>query len=288
MNADSQPAKTEVLELRSSDGLRIHAERAGDARAPCIVFSCAYTTTLENWRGQVEPCVAAGFQVALWDHRGHGRSEAPVDPPSLGAYAFERVVDDLACVVDAVSPSAPVVLAGLSFGGLVSLHLALRPQFRERVRALVLAGSGPGFKNPEAAAGWRAQTERTARFLEERGLADFVAGKAGATCIGRDRDLPAAKRAAAAIVAQEPRALAAFGRQVTAEAPSAIDDLASVRAPALVIVGAEDQAFRRAAEVMATKLPAAELAVVEGAGHILNIERPAEFDAALRAFLRRL
>ena len=38
----------------------------------------------------------------------------------------------------------------------------------------------------------------------------------------------------------------------------------------------------------AAKLPAAELVVVEGAGHILNIERPAAFDAALLAFLDRV
>ncbi|MEZ4219198.1 MAG: alpha/beta hydrolase [Myxococcota bacterium] len=278
----------EELEVTSSDGLRLRVVRAGERGAPCVVFSCAYTTTLENWRGQVAPVVGAGFQVALWDHRGHGRSQAPTAPGELGAYAFDRVVDDLASVVDAVSPHAPAVLAGLSFGGLVSLHLALRPAYRARVRALVLAGSGPGFKNPEAAAGWRAQTERTARYLEERGLAAFVAGKAGATCIGRDPELPAARRAAAAIVAQSPAALAAFGRRVTADAPSAIDELGAVDVPALVIVGAEDAAFRRAAEVMAAKLPAAELVVVEGAGHILNIERPAAFDAALLAFLDRV
>ena len=67
----------EELEVTSSDGLRLRVVRAGERGAPCVVFSCAYTTTLENWRGQVAPVVGAGFQVALWDHRGHGRSQAP-------------------------------------------------------------------------------------------------------------------------------------------------------------------------------------------------------------------
>ena len=80
---------------------------------------------------------------------------------------MDLVTDDLAAVCDWASPERPVVLAGLSFGGLASLHYALRRP--DRVRALVLAGSGPGFKNEKAAAAWAAQTERTARYLEERG-----------------------------------------------------------------------------------------------------------------------
>lgn len=271
------------MTVRSSDGLALHAERHGRETDPCIVFSCAYTTTRENWRGQIEPLTEAGWQVVLWDHRGHGLSDAPTTPES---YTMERVTADLGAVCDWASPDRPVVLAGLSFGGLVSLHWVLREP--ARVRALVLAGSGPGFKDPKAAERWAQQTERTANYLEERGLQAFVRGRAGATCIGRDPELPAAIAAAKAIEAQNPEALAAFGRHVTGLAPSVIDDLAHIVAPALVIVGSEDEAFRRAAEVMAAKLPAAVHRVVEDAGHILNIERAAAFDAALVEFLMGL
>ena len=271
------------MKVRADDGLELYAERHGDERDPCIVFSCAYTTTHENWRGQVSPLVGAGWQVVLWDHRAHGRSGIPAGPEG---YTMDRVTSDLAAVCDQVSPDRPVVLAGLSFGGLASLHLALRAP--DRVRALVLAGSGPGFKNPKAAEGWRKQTERTASYLVERGLEAFVGGKAGATCIGRRPELPAARAAARAIVAQDAQALAEFGRRITGLAPSVIDELSGIRAPALVIVGSEDEAFRRAAEVMAAKLPAATHRVVEGAGHILNIEQAEAFDAALLEFLKGL
>ena len=273
---------SEIFRVASSDGTALYVESAGpsEASAPCIVFSCAYTTTHENWRGQVELLVEAGWRVVLWDHRGHGLSEVPADEAS---YTMERVVDDLEAVIDFASPKAAVVLAGLSFGGLVSLHFALRSP--ARVRALVLAGSGPGFKNPEAAAGWAKQTERTASYLEERGLQAFVDGKAGATCIGRDPELPAARAAAAAIAAQDPAGLAAFGRNVTGLAPSVIDELPSIEARSFVVVGSEDKAFSRAAEVMAAKLPAAEHVVLGGAGHILNIEQPESFNTALMNFL---
>jgi len=265
------------------DGVALHAERHGRESDPCIVFSCAYTTTRENWRGQVAPLTDAGWQVVLWDHRGHGLSDAPTSPE---AYTMERVTGDLGAVCAWASPTRPVVLAGLSFGGLASLHFAVREP--ARVRALVLAGSGPGFKDPKAAERWAQQSERTASYLEERGLKAFVSGRAGSTCIGRDPELPAAIAAAQAIEAQDPAALAAFGRYVTGLAPSVIDELAQIDVPALVIVGSEDEAFGRAAEVMSAKLPRAVHRVVEGAGHILNIERAEAFDGELLAFLGSL
>jgi pimeloyl-ACP methyl ester carboxylesterase len=196
------------------------------------------------------------------------------------------VLDDLGRVLDWGAPGEAVVLAGLSFGGLASLHFAYRHP--ERVAALVLANSGPGFKNPDAAADWKARSERTSDFIETRGWEAFVTGKAAATCIGRQPELPAAVAAAEAIKAQDPGGVANFGRFVAGLAPSIIDELAEIEIPALVLVGSEDRAYLRAAEVMAAKLPRSRYEVVEGAGHIVNIETPEAFDALLIDFLRGL
>lgn len=268
--------------LNASDGTSLYAESHGDA-GPLVLFSCAYTTTHMNWRPQVDPLVDAGARVGLWDFRGHGRSGVPAES---SAYSMTQVVDDLGRVADALSPDAPVILAGLSFGGLASLHFTLAHP--ERVRALVLAGSGPGFKNPKAAAGWKKQSERTASYLEERGFEAFVSGRAAATCIGRKPELPAARAAAEAIVAQDPHGVAEFGRHVAGLAPSVIDELSGIDAPALVVVGAEDEAYLQAAEVMAAKLPDARHRLVPGAGHILNIEEAAAFNTLVIDFLREI
>jgi pimeloyl-ACP methyl ester carboxylesterase len=271
-----------LSELEAADGTSIYYEVHG-ATGPAVIFSCAYTTTHVNWRPQVEPLTEAGARVVLWDFRGHGLSGVPAES---SAYDMARVVDDLGRVADLVSPDEPVVLAGLSFGGLASLHYAV--EHLDRTRALVLAGSGPGFKKAEAAAKWKQQSERTATYLEERGLEAFVDGKAAATCVGRRPELPAAKAALEAFIAQDPHGLAEFGRHVAGLAPSVIDELAGIDRPALVVVGSDDAAYLQAAEVMAAKLPDARHRVVEGAGHILNIEETAAFNALVIDFLREI
>ncbi len=275
----------EVAVIEASDGVGLYVERHGEpgrGGVP-IIFSCAYSTTHANWLPQVEPLVRAGHRVGLWDYRGHGRSEAP-DAPS--AYSMEQVVSDLGRVADWLAPGEPVVLAGLSFGGLASLHFTVAHP--DRVGGLVLAGSGPGFKNPKAAARWKQQSERTADYIVSRGFEAFVTGKAAPTCIGRKPELPAARVAAEAIAAQSPHGVAEFGRRVAGLAPSVIDDLAGIEKPALVLVGEHDDAYLQAAEVMAAKLPKARSEVVPGAGHILNIEQPEAFDRLVVEFLAKL
>lgn len=269
-----------MARVAAADGYALHAEAHGHG-AP-IVFSCALATTCENWRPQVAPLCAAGMRVVLWDFRGHGRSDAPDDP---GAYRVERVVDDLARVQEQLAPGEPAVLAGLSFGGLASLHLALREP--ARVRALVLVGSGPGFKNPDAQARWEAMVERTASFVETKGMQAFAASRASATLVGLHPEAPAAVAAARAIAAQTPHGIAHFARRVAGPAEPVLDRLGEIEAPALVLVGEHDEQFLRAADVLAARLPRAERVTIAGAGHIPNLDAPEAFDAALLGFLRK-
>jgi pimeloyl-ACP methyl ester carboxylesterase len=267
--------------VKTRDGLRLATEAHGDG--PPVLFSCGYCTTRENFRPQVAPLVAAGFRVLLWDYRGHGESDAPDDP---GAYSMVRVLDDMADVLDALAPERPAVLAGFSFGGLASLHFALRHP--ERVRALALLDTGPGFKNPEAQQRWLAQTEKTAQILHERGFEGFLASRGADTAVGRRRELPAAQAAAAAIARQSVAGVAWFGRRISGLAPGCIDELPRIQAPTLVVVGEQDEAFRRAAEVMAARLPNATPVVIPDAGHVVTIEAPEAVNRALLDFLKGL
>jgi pimeloyl-ACP methyl ester carboxylesterase len=267
--------------VRARDGVLLAVEAHG--AGPPVLFSCGFCTTRENFRPQVGPLVAAGHRVLLWDYRGHGESDAPDDPE---AYSFELVLDDLGRVLDWGAASAPAVLAGFSFGGLASMHFALRHP--ERVRALALLDTGPGFKNPDTQARWLAQVERTARLLEERGFGGFLAGRGADTAVGRRRELPAAQAAARAIARQRVHGVAHFGRRVAGPVPSCIDALGKLDLPALVVVGEEDEAYQRAGEVLAARLPRARRVVIPGAGHVVTLEAALALEQALLGFLADL
>jgi pimeloyl-ACP methyl ester carboxylesterase len=267
--------------IETRDGLMLHAEAHGEGRA--VVLSPGYCQTAENFRGQVAPFVAAGHRVVLWDYRGHGRSDAPDD---AARYSMDAVVDDLGRVIDWAAGDAAVVVGGLSFGGLASLHYALAHP--ARVRALLLIATGPGFKNPDAQARWQTQVDGIARRLEERGFEGYTDGRAAPTAIGRRPELPAAQAAGRAILAQSPEGVAHFGRRVSGPAPGVIDDLARIEQPALVLVGEDDAAYHRAGEVMEARLPKARRVVIPGAGHCVNIEEAEAFDRAVLEFLAAL
>jgi pimeloyl-ACP methyl ester carboxylesterase len=270
-----------VARVLASDGVELYAEAHGGG--PPVVLSPGYCQTHENFRPQVEPLRRAGFRVVLWDYRGHGRSGAPQEAER---YSMAQVVDDLGAVLAWAAPGRRAVLGGLSFGGLASLHFALAHP--ERARALLLVASGPGFKNPEAQARWQAQVERIAARLEERGFEGYADGRAAPTAIGLRPELPAAQAAGRAILAQDPRSVALFGRRVAGPAPGVIDALPALRLPALVLVGERDADYLRAAEVMAARIPGAKHVLVPRAGHVVNIEEADAFDRAVVGFLASL
>src|SRR5262249_38665049 len=209
-------------------------------------------------------------------------SDAPADP---AAYHIDRVVDDLARVLDRTVGGEPAVVGGLSFGGLLSMHLALAQP--DRVRALLLVDTGPGFKNPEAQAGGEARVERIAAAAERRGMAEYAA-RAATQLVGLRPDEPAARAAFAAVAAQTPHGIANFARRVAGPASPVIDRLGEIAVPALGIGGGKGGAHPRAADVLSARLPRAERRTIPGAGHIVNLDAPEAFDAEVVAFLNQL
>ena len=166
-------------------------------------------------------------------------------------------------------PTGPCV-GGHSLGGYLSLafHLA----HPERVKALVLIDTGPGYRSPDGRAQWNRMVEGYADDLDERGL-DALAGSGEL--------LASVHRGASGLVL-------AARRVLTQSDASVVDSLPSIAVPVLVIVGENDKPFLAGSSYMADKIPDATLVVIPGAGHAPNITHTAEFDASLRTFLDRL
>jgi pimeloyl-ACP methyl ester carboxylesterase len=169
----------------------VHGPRDNSNTAPPILLSHGYGATMRMWDGQVA-AFADRYRLILWDMRGHGESG---DPRGPAAYSHALTVGDMAAVLDACDIERAVI-AGLSLGGVMSLafHLA----HPERVQALMLFDTGPGFRNPEARRQWNERAAARARELETKGLA----GGGAETRLGHHRSAEGLAGAARGMLAQ--------------------------------------------------------------------------------------
>lgn len=248
------------------NGIRIRYDVEGSG--PAVLLSHGYSATGRMWDAQ-RTALADRYRVISWDMRGHGATECPDDP---GCYSADATVADMKALLDHLGVARAVV-GGLSLGGYVSLAFFLAHP--AMVRALVLADTGPGFRNPEARAAWNRRAEERAQELETRGLEALA---------GRSREMREAMgdhRSARSL------ALAARGMLAQQDA-RVIDGLASVRMPTLIVVGDRDEPFLAPTRYMASKIAGSRLEVIEDAGHSANLDQPDAFNRILRTFLDSL
>jgi pimeloyl-ACP methyl ester carboxylesterase len=246
------------------DGVKIHYEVHGSG-AP-LLLTHGYSSTSAMWQGQVE-ALSRQYQLVLWDMRGHGQSDYPDDP---AAYSEAATVADMAALLDAVGAQRAIV-GGLSLGGYMSL--AFYRTHPERVRALLIIDTGPGFKKDDAREAWNRRAHDTAERFEREGLTVL-------NSLSRERSTVSHRDATGL-------ALAARG-MLTQRDARVIESLPEIRAPALVVVGADDTPFLAASEYMAAKIPGAGKVVIPSAGHAVNIDQPKAFIDAVLPFLDKL
>ncbi|MEU9668891.1 alpha/beta hydrolase [Streptomyces bobili] len=226
------------------------------------------------WAPQRE-AFAPARRVIAPDLRGYGASPVTAGTTLLSRFAqdIEELLDDL--LVDTF------VLAGLSMGGQIAMECYDR--LGDRVRGLVLADT---FAEPETPAGKAARNAVADRLLAEgmRGYADEVLLKMVAP------HAPHAVRAHVhRMMTATPPEGAAAALRGRAERPDYRPLLRRVTAPALVVVGSDDEYTPvRDAETLHALLPDSVLRVIDGCGHMPNLERPREFNAVLGEFLERV
>lgn len=247
--------------LQRPDGVNVYYEVHGSG--PTILLTHGYSATSQMWQGQVE-ALSKDHQLVIWDMRGHGQSDSPDDP---ALYSEPATVADVAALLDTVGAKSAII-GGLSLGGYMSL--AFHRVHPERTEALLIIDTGPGYKNDEAREGWNRTSLKTAERYETEGLKGLEAGSA-------ERRL-ARHRSAKGL------ALAARG-MLTQRDAGVILSLPNIGVPSIVVVGSEDTPFLAASDYMAAKIPGAKKAVIEGAGHAANIDRPEAFNAAIVGFL---
>jgi pimeloyl-ACP methyl ester carboxylesterase len=246
------------------DGVNIHYEVHGSG--PPLLLTHGYSSTSAMWQGQIA-ALSKHHKLILWDMRGHGQSDYPVD---AAAYSEALTVGDMAALLDKAG-TASAIVGGLSLGGYMSL--AFYRAHPERVRALLIIDTGPGFKKDEARDAWNKRAHETGDRFEREGLGVLKS-------LSRERS---------SVVHRDASGLARAARgMLTQRDAGVIETLPHINVPSLVVVGADDTPFLAASDYMAAKIPGAKKVVIPAAGHAANIDQPQAFIDAVMPFLDNL
>ncbi len=246
---------------------------ASGRNGPPLVFLHGIGGDGGSFRAQLAH-FGARFRTFAWNMPGYGGSDpsAPLTFPALAA-ALARLLDEL--------EATPAHLVGHSIGGMIAQEFAAT--FPERVASMTLVATSPAFGRPEGEFQRRFLADRLGPLDAGRGMAE-LAPEIVASLVGTDPD-PEGLELAVACMSRVPEAAyrAAVNCLVTFDRRDALE---GHRMPVLVVAGEKDrnappEMMRR----MAQRIPTALFVEVEGAGHLLPLERPRDFNRILETYL---
>lgn len=271
-----------MTEIRTESGLapingaQIYYEIAG-AGQPFVMIHAGVADS-RQWNNEFDH-FARYYRVLRYDQRGYGRSE-----PVEGEYSHLR---DLTALLDDLHLAEPLILMGCSMGGGLAMNFALTHP--SRVKALVMVGSGP--------TGLELDVPTPAKFAaaEEAfnaGDLDQVAEIETQIWFDGEGRSPAQVNPAMRRLLYEMDRLALahevkeLGKRLPdTDVPAALR-LGELHSPVLIIVGAHDTPYMRAAaDYMLEHLPSAQKVLIEDAAHLPNMDQPAEFAQIVSTFL---
>ena len=272
---------TDVIELAQSgtvqaNGQELYYELHGEGPPLVLLMGIGYDSSL--WTLAQVPVLSTQFQVILVDNRDAGRSSKARQP-----YTIADMADDLAGLLDALGIQRSHLL-GLSMGGMIALEFALR--HGDRLDRLVVTGTGAAparsAVDPIQIWSWVKANDSTGEMF---GGQQFVS--LFSTAFLRNHE---AVRDTAELLASNPYPMSpeAYGRQADAYRQfDALDRLAAITAPTLVVVGEQDLLTPPwIAREVAEAIPGARFEVIRGDGssHLVPIECPDEFNRLVLDF----
>jgi pimeloyl-ACP methyl ester carboxylesterase len=257
----------------SIDGIAIGFDDEGSGEPLVLVHGHPFDRSM--WRPQIEHFSRSGWRVIAPDLRGYG--ESTLVPAKTTLETFAR---DIAALLDHLGIDG-VVLGGISMGGQIVMEF--HRLFPERIRALVLADTSP---QAETEDGKRLRNDTADRLLRE-GMGPFAEEVLPKMIAPANIEaLPAVAEHVRAMMRRSSPEGAAAALRGRAERPDYVEMLRRIAVPTLVVVGRDDE-FTSVGDArrMQERIPDATLVVVDGAGHLPNLERPTEFNSALERLL---
>jgi pimeloyl-ACP methyl ester carboxylesterase len=238
-------------------------DRFAGHRRPVVFLHGLIMDNLSSFYYTLAPTVARTTDTVLFDLRGHGRSERPLD-----GYRIDDGVDDLMAILDALGIEEPVHLVANSFGGTISLAAALRHP--DRVAGMALIEAHPAFE------GWGDDivddlTDLVSGF-DDPGIRDYLA-----------RDAPRSLRRMVK-TCEDLVMVSSMGDDLRASPPTTPDDLTALSCPTLLLYGENSDILDRAF-TLEDSIPGAVLRVVDGCSHALLMENPNEVNRQVQGWL---
>ncbi len=258
-----------------TQGIRLAYDDKG-AGLP-IVFLHAFPLNRSMWTPQIYALSSQWRTIAL-DLRGHGESDAP-----LWSFSLDQYADDVAALLDHLNISQ-AVLVGLSMGGYVSL--AFSRTYGNRLLGLVLADTRAQADSPDGRTG-RFHLAQTAYTQGTEAVANTMLPKLlGATSLKSKPELVNRIRGT---IQQNPVSGIVVDLMAMAARPDSVAHLPAILCSTLVVIGDEDHTTPLVdAQLMASHIPHARLAIIPAAGHLSNCEQPELFNDLLRGFVEGL
>jgi len=273
-------ARTVVVD----DGVQLATVAAGAEDAPGLLLVHGFGGAKEDFDDHVD-ALAVDHRVVVFDHRGHGSSDAPEDPD---AYSLDRLAADTVAVADAYDLH-DLRLLGHSMGGMVTRRVVIAHP--ERAVAWIFMdtspGSPPGIDSDVVAFGVAiVQAEGMAALRAAQDELDLLGSPAYQRLL-RER-MGFREYADRKWASLSPVMWATLAVEITSQPDQSADlaaAAAATRPPALVIVGEQDTPFLPGSRAIAEAIPGAHLAVIPDGGHSPQFESPAVWRATMRAFL---
>jgi 3-oxoadipate enol-lactonase len=240
-----------------------------------VLFNHSILTGSAIWHREAQLLVADGWRVICLDTRGHGRSAAPPAP-----YTMDDLVADNIAVLDALGITK-VHYVGVSQGGMTGFGLGI--QHAGRIASLCIVAARADAPPPFAAA-W---DDRIA-LVRAKGI-DALAGPTAERWFGNDF-LTGHPAVAAELLAciRQTSAEGFVGCAQAIQGLNYLDAVSAITSPVSLVIGSRDEALLEPMRQLAKSLPHSAYTEIGGAGHLPQIDRPAEFDQVLLGHLRRV
>jgi pimeloyl-ACP methyl ester carboxylesterase len=260
------------------NGVSIHYEATGTG--PAMIFSHEFAGDSRSWKPQVE-AFAGNYRCVTWNYRGFPPSDVPEDQSS---YSQDILVEDLRALMDHLEIDQAHV-AGLSMGGSVTLHFALK--YPERCLSAVVAGAGTGSVDRHQ---FEADVARIVDLLTTRSMPEFaeIYATAPTRTPFRKKDPEGWQLFKQQLAEHSAIGSANMMREVQLKRPTIFsleEQLEQLTFPTLILIGDEDEPCVEPAVFMRRKIPSSGLVVLPQSGHTINLEEPGLFNQAMQSFL---